>query len=202
MRRWGKKRMNESLLKYIISDSLGKKPHCQGSSISKFWDTFFFTHMTCQDKIELKGHLRGPWTWLTELDGHHKTWGGAIAHFWDILSHCSGKYELEIEKFTHVLLSGCLEGINVKNHGWGPRSRPALQKETSFACPFSACPPPLNTQGSKMLICMYVIEQPWICIRQASVWSLPSFFLTSPASASCVIKWGQWWRPLKIPVKV
>ena len=81
-----------------------------------------------------------PWTWLTELRVITRR-GEKISHRWDILRHhFSGKRELEIEKSLHTLLSAYLEGINAKCHGWGPRQKLALQKETVFPSAFFCLP--------------------------------------------------------------
>ena len=70
-------------------------------------------------------------------------WATREAHFWDVWRHgCSGKPELVTEILVHALPSGCLEGIGARFHGWGLRSRPALQKETFSASP---CLPPFPT---------------------------------------------------------
>lgn len=146
---WGRKEQLPADMYHIRQ--LRKQSNFKGSFISESLKHFFHT---C-DIPRSHGHFRGPWTWLTELDGHHKT-RREISHCWDILRHhCSGKCELEIEKSIHALLCGCLEGINAKYHGWGPRQKPALQKETFFACAFSACPPSPFTQGNGCLFaCM------------------------------------------------
>ena len=130
-------------------------------------------------------------------------WATRAAHFWDVWRHCCwGKPELVTEILVHVLPSGCLEGISARFHGWGLKSRPALQKETFSASPCVPAFPPFSPTRSQKFLCMCHTDQSGVWTIQPLAWSLPSHFLTSPACLSCFVNWGQSQKLFKIPFKI